>query len=93
MTEAAVHPVDEKIPLPRLAALGFQHVLVMYARAIAVPLIIGRALKHMAHGLHLLASGILLTTISAVLLNMFFNGAKGSVAEARTAAMQAEGGH
>ena len=35
---------DEKIPLPRLAALGFQHVLVMYAGAIAVPLIIGGAL-------------------------------------------------
>ncbi|MFN6996305.1 MAG: nucleobase:cation symporter-2 family protein, partial [Aquincola tertiaricarbonis] len=40
-----VHPVDEKPPLPRLAALGLQHVLVMYAGAIAVPLIVGRALK------------------------------------------------
>ena len=35
---------DEKLPLPRLAALGFQHVLVMYAGAVAVPLIIGGAL-------------------------------------------------
>ena len=42
---ATVHPVDEKLPLPRLAALGLQHVLVMYAGAIAVPLIVGRALK------------------------------------------------
>jgi NCS2 family nucleobase:cation symporter-2 len=41
----AVHPVDEKLPAPRLAALGLQHVLVMYAGAIAVPLIVGRALK------------------------------------------------
>jgi len=41
----AIHPVDEKLPLPRLAALGLQHVLVMYAGAVAVPLIIGRALK------------------------------------------------
>ena len=41
----AVHPVDEKLPLPRLTALGLQHVLVMYAGAIAVPLIVGRALK------------------------------------------------
>ena len=40
-----VHPVDEKLPLPRLTALGLQHVLVMYAGAIAVPLIVGRALK------------------------------------------------
>ena len=40
-----VHPVDERLPAPRLAALGLQHVLVMYAGAVAVPLIIGRALK------------------------------------------------
>jgi len=46
MTETTtVHPVDERLPTPRLAALGFQHVLVMYAGAIAVPLIVGRALK------------------------------------------------
>ena len=37
--------VDEVLPLPRLAALGLQHVLVMYAGAVAVPLIIGSALK------------------------------------------------
>ena len=45
MSESAVHPVDEKLPAARLAALGLQHVLVMYAGAIAVPLIVGRALK------------------------------------------------
>ena len=42
---SAVHPVDEILALPRLGALGLQHVLVMYAGAVAVPLIIGRALK------------------------------------------------
>ncbi|WP_371424706.1 nucleobase:cation symporter-2 family protein [Tardiphaga sp.] len=41
----SVHPVDEVLPAPRLLALGLQHVLVMYAGAVAVPLIIGRALK------------------------------------------------
>ena len=50
MTDSAslstgVHPVDEKLPTGKLAALGLQHVLVMYAGAIAVPLIVGRALK------------------------------------------------
>ena len=45
MTTLDVHPVDEKLPTGRLAALGLQHVLVMYAGAIAVPLIVGRALK------------------------------------------------
>jgi NCS2 family nucleobase:cation symporter-2 len=40
-----IDPVDEVLPVPRLLALGLQHVLVMYAGAVAVPLIIGRALK------------------------------------------------
>lgn len=40
-----VKPVDEILPTPQLFTLGLQHVLVMYAGAIAVPLIIGRVLK------------------------------------------------
>ncbi|MEA2821909.1 MAG: uric acid transporter [Bradyrhizobium sp.] len=40
-----IHPVDRMLPAPRLLALGLQHVLVMYAGAVAVPLIIGRTLK------------------------------------------------
>jgi xanthine permease len=44
----AVHPVDEVLPVPKLAVLGLQHVLVMYAGAVAVPLIVGRALQ-LAH--------------------------------------------
>ena len=42
---AQPHAVDEMFPAPRLLTLGLQHVLVMYAGAVAVPLIIGRALK------------------------------------------------
>ena len=45
MTPETVHPVDEKLPIGKLTALGLQHVMVMYAGAIAVPLIVGRALK------------------------------------------------
>lgn len=41
----SVHPVDETLPLGQLTALGLQHVLVMYAGAVAVPLIVGRALN------------------------------------------------
>ncbi|MBT9496703.1 MAG: purine permease, partial [Zoogloea sp.] len=37
--------VDERLPTGRLFTLGLQHVLVMYAGAVAVPLIVGRALK------------------------------------------------
>jgi uracil-xanthine permease len=45
MSTTTIHPVDEKLPPGKLATLGLQHVLVMYAGAIAVPLIVGRALK------------------------------------------------
>lgn len=41
----AVDPVNEILPPPKLFTLGLQHVLVMYAGAIAVPLIVGRVLK------------------------------------------------
>ena len=44
-SNTATHPVDEVLPIGRLIPLGLQHVLVMYAGAIAVPLIVGRALK------------------------------------------------
>ncbi|WP_019433109.1 nucleobase:cation symporter-2 family protein [Streptomyces sp. AA0539] len=43
-SEAQVHPVDD-VPRPtRLLAFGLQHVLAMYAGAVAVPLIVGGAL-------------------------------------------------
>jgi NCS2 family nucleobase:cation symporter-2 len=38
------HPVDEIPPLARLLPLGLQHVLAMYAGAVAVPLIVGGAM-------------------------------------------------
>ncbi len=44
-SDDAVHPLDEILPPPKLFTLGLQHVLVMYAGAVAVPLIVGRALK------------------------------------------------
>ncbi|RTL72863.1 MAG: purine permease [Hyphomicrobiales bacterium] len=45
MTTTAGSDVDRFEPPHKLIALGLQHVLVMYAGAVAVPLIIGRALK------------------------------------------------
>jgi NCS2 family nucleobase:cation symporter-2 len=44
-SDLSLHPVDQTLPAPRLAILGLQHVLVMYAGAVAVPLIVGRALN------------------------------------------------
>ena len=51
-----IHPVDEKLPTGRLATLGMQHVLVMYAGAVAVPLIVGRALGLDPHQVAMLIS-------------------------------------
>src|ERR1700761_8526940 len=39
----AVHPVDQVLPAPRLVVLGLQHLFIMYAGAVAVPLIVGPA--------------------------------------------------
>ena len=41
-----VHPVDHVPPLARLFPLGLQHVLAMYAGAVAVPLIVGNAIGY-----------------------------------------------
>ena len=34
-TDHSVHPVDERLPLGKTSTLGLQHVLVMYAGAVA----------------------------------------------------------
>ena len=38
------HPVNEMLPLSKLFVYGLQHVLAMYAGAVAVPLIVANAL-------------------------------------------------
>ena len=37
------HPVNEMLPLSKLFVYGLQHVLAMYAGAVAVPLIVANA--------------------------------------------------
>ncbi|MCW3477989.1 purine permease [Neisseriaceae bacterium JH1-16] len=39
------HPIDQKLPWGAMIPVALQHVMVMYAGAIAVPLIVGGALK------------------------------------------------
>lgn len=43
-TQKTVDPVDEVLPAPRLIVLGLQHLFIMYAGAVAVPIIVGAAL-------------------------------------------------
>lgn len=69
--DKSVHPVDEVLPTPRLAALGLQHVLVMYAGAVAVPLIVGRALKLSPEQVAMLISADLFCCGIATLIQSF----------------------
>ena len=40
----AKHPVDEVLPVPKLAVYGIQHVLAFYAGAVIVPILLGNAI-------------------------------------------------
>ena len=54
------HLVDEVPPTPRLLTLGIQHLVIMYAGAVAVPLIVGGALQLPTSTIALLVSADLL---------------------------------
>ena len=59
------------LPLPRLIPLAIQHVLVMYAGAVAVPLILGRALKLSPQDVAFLISADLFACGIATLVQSF----------------------
>jgi len=73
---------------------GNRHNLYIVALSIGfglIPLVAPRWTQQMAHSLHpLLESGILLTAVAAVALNIFFNGAKADDGAAIEAAKTAE---
>jgi NCS2 family nucleobase:cation symporter-2 len=82
-----------------LAAVDFKgnrHNLFIVAVSIGIgmiPLIAPNFKQWMPHGIHpLIESGILLASISAVVLNLFFNGGQGDV-NASVEAAKADGGH
>lgn len=62
------HPVDQMLPAPRLVSLGLQHVLVMYAGCVAVPLIVGGALQLSTSTIGLLVNADLFTAGIATLI-------------------------
>jgi len=63
-----VHPVDEVLPAPRLFILGLQHLFIMYAGAVAVPLIVGGALGLPTSTIGLLVNADLLVSGIATLI-------------------------
>ena len=63
-----VDKVNEMLPIGQLATFGLQHVLAMYAGAVAVPLIIGAAVGLSPEQLSLLVAADLFTCGIATLL-------------------------
>lgn len=57
---ASTAPVDEILPITQMILYGLQHVLVMYAGAVAVPLVVGNAVGLPAEHIILLISADLL---------------------------------
>ncbi|MGO0633352.1 nucleobase:cation symporter-2 family protein [Pseudomonas sp. SAR267] len=68
MSQPVIHPVDEILPARQLFSFGLQHVLVMYAGAVAVPLILGSALGLTQAQVVTLINANLLTSGVATLL-------------------------
>ena len=65
---AAADSIDQTDSLPRLFCYGLQHVLVMYAGTVAVPLILGSALRFTPRQVIALISADLFTSGLATLL-------------------------
>jgi len=62
------HPVDEVLPFPQMFVYGLQHVLSMYAGVVAVPLIIGTALKLSPTDLtYLVSAGLFMSGVATLL--------------------------
>lgn len=65
------HPVDERLGAARLAVLGFQHVLVLYAGAVAAPVVLAAGLGlSTADLVYLVATDLLLCGLGTLLQSL-----------------------
>ena len=65
---AEKHPVDQVLPAPQMFLYGLQHVLSMYAGVVAVPLIIGTALKLSPTEItYLVSAGLFMSGVATLL--------------------------
>lgn len=70
---SARHPVDRVPRFARLFPLGLQHVLAMYAGAVAVPLIVGGALGYSAQDLaFLISADLFVAGIASIIQSLGF---------------------
>jgi len=67
------HPVDEVLRLPQMLVYGLQHVLSMYAGVVAVPLIVGSALKLSGGQItYIVSAGLFMSGVATLLQTLGF---------------------
>jgi OHCU decarboxylase len=69
----ARHPVDEILPLPKLAVYGFQHVLAFYAGAVIVPILLANSIGLTTEQLiHLINADLFTCGIASIIQSVGF---------------------
>ena len=67
------HPVDEVLPIPKLAVYGFQHVLAFYAGAVIVPILLASAIGLSQQELiHLINADLFTCGIASIIQSVGF---------------------
>src|SRR6187455_2176904 len=67
------HPVDEVLPVPKLAVYGFQHVLAFYAGAVIVPILLANAIHLSTEQLiHLINADLFTCGIASIIQSVGF---------------------
>ena len=67
------HPVDEVLPIPKLAIYGFQHVLAFYAGAVIVPILLASAIGLTTEQLiHLINADLFTCGIASIIQSVGF---------------------
>jgi OHCU decarboxylase len=67
------HPVDELLPVPKLAIYGFQHVLAFYAGAVIVPILLANAIGLSTSELiHLINADLFTCGIASIIQSVGF---------------------
>lgn len=70
---ASRHPVDEVLPIPKLAIYGFQHVLAFYAGAVIVPILLASAIGLSTQELiHLINADLFTCGIASIIQSIGF---------------------
>ena len=67
------HPVDEVLPVPKLAVYGFQHVLAFYAGAVIVPILLANSIGLTTEQLiHLINADLFTCGIASIIQSVGF---------------------